>query len=555
MGWNSYDCFDASVTEEQAKQNADYMAKHLVRYGWNHVVLDIQWFGPPPLTMDEWGRFWPKPERFPSAAGGKGFKPLADYIHAKGLKFGLHLLRGIPRPAVEKNTRIRGSKKRAADIADTVGATMTEDAWGICMDKSGAQKYYDSVFALLAEWNVDFVKVDDLSWPYHQEEIEAIRKAMDRCGRPIVFSTSPGPTSIEKGRHVSAHANMWRISGDFWDNWQQLEDEFELLNQWSGHIRPGNWPDADMLPIGSIAIRAHNPWTKFTRDEQYTLMSLWCIARSPLIMGGHLPGNDEFTLSLLTNEEVIAVNQDSLSNRQIFRRSETVAWTADVPGTNDKYLALFNLHDPWNVNDGRVLFKSDLITRNTPGYAVDIDVDITNARKLYLIVDIGPDDMQFDHANWAEPRLIGRKKETKLTELNWLQATSGWGTVCKNKSITGGDMAIDGVKYPYGIGTHSPSLIEYDLPPGHTRFKVRAGLDECGMKKSPTGATVQFVVCTEKALKPYRGCDVSATFAELGLKGKCHVRDLWRKMDIGTFEGEFTAFIPPHGAGLYRITK
>ena len=312
------------------------MAKHLARYGWQYVVMDIQWYGPEPFPLDEWGRFLPAASRFPSSANGKGFTPLADYVHSKGLRFGIHVLRGIPRIAVEKNTPILGSPRRAADIADTTHPTMSDDTWGIDMGKPGAQEYYDSVFALLAEWKVDFVKVDDLSHPYHQMEIEAIRAAIDRCGRPIIFSTSPGETPIDKGKHVSRHANMWRISGDFWDNWQQLEDEFELLDKWTRYRGPGNWPDADMLPIGNIRELQQNPWTKFSRDEQYTLMTLWCIARSPLMMGGNLPKNDAFTLSLLTNEEVLAVNQNSTNNRQLYRRNNTVAWTADVPGSQDR---------------------------------------------------------------------------------------------------------------------------------------------------------------------------------------------------------------------------
>ena len=553
LGWNSYDCFGGSVTEAQTRENADYMVKHLVRYGWQYIVLDIQWFGPEPLCLDEWGRFWPTVSRFPSSANGKGFAPLADYVHAKGLKFGVHVLRGIPRVAVARNTPILGAASRAADIADTVRPTMSEDTWGIDMTRPGAQEYYDSVFALLAEWKVDFVKVDDLSYPYHQAEIEAVRAALDRCGRSIVFSTSPGRTPVDKGPHVGRHANMWRISTDLWDNWQQLEDEFDLLHRWTPYRGPGNWPDADMLPLGSLREGQPNPWTKFTRDEQYTLITLWCIARSPLMMGGNLPKNDAFTLSLLTNADVLAVNQDSANNRQLYRRDNAVAWTADVPGAPDKYVALFNLADPLEIDARLALFESDLITRETPGQAVDIDVDITAAERLYLVVDMGPDDSDFDHVNWVEPRLVGRGGERRLTELDWLQATSGWGSVLKGKSVSGGELVIDGTRYAYGIGTHSTSIIEYALPAGYTRFRARAGLDPYGIKNSPTGATVRFLVCTQAAVKPNPGAEVRVDLAGLGLRDKCRVSDLWRGRALGGFEGEFAAFLPPHGAGLYRV--
>lgn len=326
MGWNSWDCFGTGVDEDLTKANADTMEQKLKRFGWQYIVVDIQWYQPtargwgyapkPKLEMDEHGRLLPAVNRFPSAAGGKGFKPLADYCHGKGLKFGVHLLRGIPRQAVEQNTPILGTDRRAADVADRNSpCPWNPDMWGVDTTKPGAQEYYNSVFRLLAGWEVDFVKVDDLSEPYHQGEVEAIRKAIDNCGRPMVFSTSPGDTPLSAGPHVRLHANMWRISGDFWDNWAALKAQFDRCDKWTPHRGDGHFPDADMLPMG--AIRQPGGWTNFTRDEQYTLMTLWSIARSPLMFGGHLPMNDEFTLSLMTNPEVLAVNQNSTNNRQL----------------------------------------------------------------------------------------------------------------------------------------------------------------------------------------------------------------------------------------------
>jgi alpha-galactosidase len=225
--------------------------------------------------------------------------------------------------------------------------------YGVDMTKPGAQEYYDSVFALLASWDLDSVKVDDLSRPYHRDEIEAIRKAIDKTGRPIVFSTSPGATPVDEGDHVQAHANLWRISDDFWDNWRTLHEQFARLHNWTPYCGPGHWPDADMLPLGNVrAWRTRDNWTHFTRDEQFTLMTLWCIVRSPLILGGNLPKNDDFTLSLLTNDEVLAVNQNSINNRQLYNTNKAVAWVADVPGSKDKYVALFNA-SPAPVAGGR----------------------------------------------------------------------------------------------------------------------------------------------------------------------------------------------------------
>ncbi|HEY0945661.1 MAG TPA: glycoside hydrolase family 27 protein [Opitutaceae bacterium] len=413
MGWNSWDCFATTVTEAQTKAHTDIMADKLARHGWEYIVVDIQWYEPgatgynyrkgAPVVLDDYGRLLPAANKFPSAADGSGFKPLADYVHAKGLKFGIHLMRGIPRQAVEKNLPILGTTHRAADIADTVNVCpWNADMYGVDMSKPGAQEYYDSVFALIASWGVDFVKVDDLSRPYlrNQPEVEAVRKAIDKTGRPMVLSLSPGETDLKGGAHVMQHANLWRISDDFWDKWPELLAQFKRLHDWTPYRTAGAWPDADMLPLGIIEMGRP---TRFTRDEQVLLMTLWSIARSPLMHGGDMTKMDEFTLTLLTNDEVLAVNQNSTNNRQLHRAADgRIAWVADVPGSADKYVALFN-------------------TRSAAG-------DASGAQR------------------------------------------------------------------------------------------------------------------------------VSVTLADLGFGGEVVVRDLWSHQDLGTFSGEFGAILPPHGAGLYRLS-
>jgi hypothetical protein len=272
-----------------------------------------------------------------------GFGALSGYVHSLGLKFGIHLLRGIPRQAVERNLPVKGTRYRARDIADTGSlCPWNSDMYGVDMAKPGAQDYYDSVFALIASWGVDYVKVDDISRPYHEHEreIEGVRLAIDRSGRPIVLSLSPGETALDAADHVSRHANLWRISDDFWDDWKSLDEQFARLERWNPHRLPGAWPDADMLPLGVLALGKRS--TNFTRDEQRVVMTLWSIARAPLMFGGDMVKMDEYTLSLLTNDEVLAVDQHSLNNRPLYDRAGLVAWTADVPGSPDRYLALFN---------------------------------------------------------------------------------------------------------------------------------------------------------------------------------------------------------------------
>ncbi len=363
MGWNSWDSFGTTVTEAEVKANADYMAKNLAKHGWQYIVVDIQWSELHPKThgyrpnaeleMDPYGRLMPAPNRFPSAANGKGFKPLADYVHSKGLKFGIHIMRGIPRRAVDANLPIFGSAAKAADIANKASiCPWNTDMYGIDVTKPGGQDYYDSIVRLYASWGVDFIKADDMFGigpnGDHSTEIAALSQAIKKNGRPIVLSLSPGTHTMDHADFIAQHAQMWRISNDFWDRWVDLKKQFPNLARWNPYAKPGNWPDADMLPLGRIGIRAERGdprMTLFTHDEQYTLMTLWSIARSPLMFGGNLPDNDAFTLALLTNDEVLAVNQKATASRQLFARGNPVAWTAEMAGSPAKYLAVFNLGD------------------------------------------------------------------------------------------------------------------------------------------------------------------------------------------------------------------
>ncbi|MES3099307.1 glycoside hydrolase family 27 protein [Sphingomonas faeni] len=368
MGWNSWNSFATTITEAQAIETATIMAEKLLPSGYDIFTVDIQWYEPgaqsytyatkPTPAMDGYGRLLPAPNRFPSSAGGKGFRPLADRVHALGLRFGIHLMRGIPRLAVERNLPVFGTKYRARDIADTASiCAWNPDMYGVDMRRPGAQAYYDSVFALYASWGVDLVKMDDMSRPYdaHAPEIEAAHAAIVATRRPIILSLSPGETPVSRADHVRRFAQMWRISDDFWDEWPLLEAQFTRLENWNAHRVPGGWPDADMLPLGRLALGARD--TKFTPDEQRTLMTLWSIARSPLIMGGDLRHLDRPTLDLLTNPEVIAVNQASYDNQPHFVADGIRVWSARLPKSKDRYLALFNT----DKKERLLQFRLDLI--------------------------------------------------------------------------------------------------------------------------------------------------------------------------------------------------
>jgi len=375
MGWNSFNSFGAAVYEEDVKANADYMAKHMKDVGWEYVVVDYCWFYPHPpgsiqnnppqyrlkldnapvpwIPMDEYGRLLPDPGKFPSAANGNGFKPLADYVHSLGLKFGIHVMRGIPRQAQWAKTPIKGVSGVTADqIADTTSiCRWLNTMYGVDMDKEGSQAYYNSLIELYESWGVDYIKVDDIdideNYPYQRSEVEALRKALDHHNSDIVLSLSLN-MKYKNRDHVQANSQLWRISKDFWDDWEKLSNQFELVQQWSHLAGPDSWPDADMLQIGKICKRGPKlpeRYSYFTEDEMLTHITLWCIARSPLMMGGHMPENTEFVKNLLTNPEVIGVNQEGQNHRQLFRENGLVVWTSDAPDGKSKYLALFNLND------------------------------------------------------------------------------------------------------------------------------------------------------------------------------------------------------------------
>lgn len=368
MGWNSYDYYDTTVNETQVRQNAAFMAEHLKEYGWEYIVVDIEWYAHKAgsmreqfqyipfsrLEMDEYSRLLPDPERFPSSADGKGFGPLADYVHSLGLKFGIHIMRGIPRIAAHLHTPVLGTQADAAQIADPSSICgWNPDMYGV-RDLPEGQAYYDSLLELYASWGVDFIKCDDICntnlYPANpfsgRHEIEMLAKAIQRCGRPIVLSLSPGPALIDKAWHYEKYANMWRITDDFWDHWDLLKDMFQRCELWQNHVSEGCWPDCDMLPLGKLGKGfGEERSTRFTPEEQKTMMTLWCIFGSPMMLGAEMTKLDSDTLALLTNREVLHLLSPDCQARQVLRDASKAVWVSRDRKTGSVYAALFNLAD------------------------------------------------------------------------------------------------------------------------------------------------------------------------------------------------------------------
>ena len=383
MGWNSYDYYDTTVNEEQVKKNADFMAEKMAFCGWEYIVVDIEWysygagsqrekyqyipFGK--VEMDEYGRLLPCPERFPSSVNGAGFKPLADYVHSKGLKFGIHIMRGIPRIAAHMHCKIKGSNATANEVADPSSiCAWNPDMYGVRHNVEGAQEYYDSLLELYAEWGVDFIKCDDICrddidrrkpWST-AKEVEMLHHAIAKCGRNIVLSLSPGPAVIESAWHYEKYANMWRITDDFWDNWDLLLNMFERCELWQNHVSEGCYPDCDMLPMGYVGkgFGAERE-TLFTKEEQVTMMTLWCLFGSPLMLGAEMTKLDDWTLSVLTNWEVLSLLDPTFKRQQLMLDGSGAVWHSHHPDRTEHYIALFNFEEEKEITFDLEQAKAD----------------------------------------------------------------------------------------------------------------------------------------------------------------------------------------------------
>jgi alpha-galactosidase len=371
MGWNSWDAYGFTIDESQFKANVQVLSS-MHALGWQYVVVDEGWYMRNPAghnlaernyLYDANGLLEPDEARFPSAANGAGFKALADWVHGQGFKFGIHIVRGIPKQVVQANLPIGGSAFHAADAADTTETCPWDDANYGVKDNAAGQAYYDSMLKRYAEWGLDFIKVDCISdHKYRPTEIRQIAEAIRKTGRPIVLSLSPGPTNLSNADIVIKYAQMSRIADDHWDLWKNhdtksefpfgLSEEFDRIAAWNKYSRPGFWPDPDMLPEGSLT--PHPGWgqprqTRYTQDEQRTEFTLWAISRSPLIYGGNLTKLDDFNRSLLTNKEALEIDQKAdKSGPAVMPMNDGSplpwrAWYAHVGSKS--YAAVFNVSD------------------------------------------------------------------------------------------------------------------------------------------------------------------------------------------------------------------
>ena len=538
MGWNSWDCYYSSVTEKEVMQNAQYlMDNDLVRHGWEYVVIDIRWYcnhpslgggnynqrGDQDYVLDEYGRYLPSPSRFPSCMkDGKniGFKAIADKLHEMGLKFGIHIMRGVPKAVVGSSYKLKGSENTAWSQVyngTTSPCTWLKDNLRVRNNEAG-QLYYNSIMDLYAEWGVDFLKIDDLSRPFYTDEIHMIRKAIDQTGRPIVLSLSPGKTQYQYAQECLENANMWRMMDDLWDNWSAVDAVFNEAHAWETVTRPGNYADCDMLPLGQIAMTIGDPgytgedrgrWTRLTQNEQLTMMTLWGVCHSPLFFGGEMTKNDDFTLSLLNNEEYHQMHKHGVNARQVINNEDDgrVVWTSEDPATGNRYLALFQRDNTRWIVGGKALYKSEVVAYTTDGHAVDVDIEWPEGSKtLVLVVDDGGDNYNYDHGDWINPVLVLRNgEEVPLTGTYKTRAytASYFNRVYENKNVdNGGKMKVMGVSYDRGFSTDANAAIFFQIPDDMdvVRFKALAAADDSGIGQNGATTSIRFMVFDQNPL-------------------------------------------------------
>lgn len=571
MGWNSWDCYYSSVTEKEVMQNAQYLVDHdLVKHGWEYVVIDIRWYcnhpslgggnynqkGTQGYVLDEYGRYLPSPTRFPSAMqNGKneGFKALADKLHSMGLKFGIHIMRGVPKSVVGSNKyKLKGSESTA--WSKVYNGTTSPCTWLkdnlLVQDNEFGQLYYNSIMDLYASWGVDFIKIDDLSRPFYTDEIHMIRKAIDQTGRPIVLSLSPGKTQYQYAQECLDNANMWRMMDDLWDNWSSVDAVFNEADAWSKYVRPGNYADCDMLPLGQIAMTIADPgytnadkgrWTRLTENEQLSMMSLWGICHSPLFFGGEMTKNDDFTNSLLTNEEYHQMHKYGQNAHQVENNEDNgqVAWTSTDPATGNKYLALFQRDNTRWVVGGKALYKSETVAYTTDGHAVDVDIEWPQGSKtLVLVVDDAGDNWNYDHADWLNPTLVLRDgTEVELTGKYKTRdyTKSYFNKIVENKNVsTGGKMTVLGTTYDRGFSADANAALFFTIPDDMdvVRFKAKAAADDSGIGQTNSTTSIRFMVFDQNPLTSEQNNYASHT----GLISRTGTKSMMQEFDIADAE-------------------
>jgi len=385
MGWNSFDSYGVYLHEKAALENVEAFAEKLKPYGYEYFVIDAGWFGEfklqegtkfpaekhaAKMKFNEFGLLQPSDTYFPN-----GMQHIIDRCHELGLKFGLHLMRGIPRAAVKENTPVKGTKYFAQDIADTTSiCSWNRQNYGVDMSKPGAQEFYNSLMNQMAGWGVDFIKYDDIV-PF-PEEVKAVANAIAQCGRPMILSLSPGGKVDPNHLEAFQKGHMLRVTPDIWDEQKGINECFEAWHKWQGKERAGFWIDMDMIPFGQLQMMSPKPagvtgnetkselamkiksgeiasfeqlagkgfnrWSEFTKDQMYTFITLRALSASPLMMGGDLPTLDDFSLKLITDKDILECNQNGVMGHLVYEANGIEIWKTPKQNSKGGWIGIFN---------------------------------------------------------------------------------------------------------------------------------------------------------------------------------------------------------------------
>ncbi|MBU0754612.1 MAG: putative Ig domain-containing protein [Planctomycetes bacterium] len=293
MGWNSWNCWAGAVDAEKIKSSARAMVeKDLINHGWMYINIDDTWQG------SRGGAFnaIQGNEKFPDMKG------LCDYVHDLGLKIGIYST-----PWITSYAGYIGGSSNHENGSWAAEEEGRRGGWAhgkISFASNDAEQW--------AEWGMDYLKYD---WnPNDVPHVEEMARALRASGRDIVYSLS-NSAPFPLAREWAKLANCWRTTGDIVDTWASVSGIGFSQDQWTPYAGPGHWNDADMLVVGRVGWGPALHPTKLTPDEQYSHISLWCLLACPLLLGCDLAELDGFTLSLLTNDEVIEVNQDPLGEQ------------------------------------------------------------------------------------------------------------------------------------------------------------------------------------------------------------------------------------------------
>src|SRR2546421_8473374 len=297
MGWNSWNCWAKDVDAEKVRASAKAMVDTgLINHGWTYINIDDSWQG---KRGGDWNGIQPN-EKFPD------MKTLADEIHRMGLKIGIY------------------STPWITSYAGFVGGSSDNDdgAWDQALAKGGRKDgkklFADNDARQWAAWGIDYLKYDwnPRSKPAvdnatFKKQVSDMADALKNSGRDIVYSYS-NSCPFDAADQVTPLLNCWRTTGDIRDSWWSLTGIGFSQDKWAPYAKPGHWNDPDMLVVGYVGWSKNLHPTKLTPDEQYTHISLWCLLSAPLLIGAPVERMDDFTLSLLSNDEVLAIDQDSL---------------------------------------------------------------------------------------------------------------------------------------------------------------------------------------------------------------------------------------------------